>query len=151
MSFDSATFLANTQVEGKLETQFTPIPAREYIGLIQKIEAKEQQKPDNTGVWTIADIHIAGDDAAAKEATGRASPTVRDSLFLDLENGKLATGKNKNIALGRYLEATGQNGVVGNPFQLLLGKMVKIQVANEPDKKDPSKIYSKVKAVGKAM
>jgi len=149
--FDSNSFLQSQNVEGKLETQFSPIPAGEYIGLIQKMEAKEQQKPDNTGVWTIVDMTIAIDDARAKEATGMSNPTIRDSLFLDIENGKLATGKNKNIALGRYLEATGQNGVVGNPFTLLMGKMVKVQLAVEPDKKDPQKIYNRVKAVGKAQ
>lgn len=148
--FDSNSFLQSQTVEGKLETQFTPIPAGEYVGLIQKLEAKEQPNDKQPGqVWTIVDIHIAIDDARAKEATGMQNPVVRDSLFLDMENGKLATGKNKNIALGRYLEATGQNGVVGNPFSLILGKMVKVQCAVEPDKKDPSKIYTKVKAVGK--
>lgn len=147
--FDSNSFLQSQTVDGKLETQFSPVPAGEYIGLITKLEAKEQNKPDNTGVWTIVDVTIAIDDARAKDATGMANPTIRDSLFLDMENGKLATGKNKNIALGRYLEATGQNGVVGNPFSLISGKMIKVQVAVEPDKKDPSKIYNRVKAVGK--
>ena len=149
--FNSDDFLNSQNTEGKFETQFTPIPAGEYIGLIQKLEAKEQQKNDNSGVWTIVDIHIAIDDARAKEATGLPNPIVKDSLFLDLENGKLATGKNKNVALGRYLEATGQNGVVGNPFKLLQGKMVKVLCVTEPDKKDPTKLYTRVKAVGKAM
>ncbi len=148
--FDSNAFLQSQALDGKLETQFTPIPAGEYIAMISKLEAKEQPKKDNTGVYTIVDVTLLIDDARAKEATGMPNPSVRDSLFLDIENGKLATGKNKNIALGRYLEATGNNGVAGNPFQLIQGKIVKVQLVVEPDKNDPTKLYNRVRAVGKA-
>ena len=152
MTFDPQSFLNDQSVDGKLETQFTPIPAREYIALIQKIEARQMAKTSEPGEWTVADFTLAIDDAAAKEATGLANPTLRDSVFLDIDpaTNKLAQGKNKNIALGRYLEATGLNGQVGNPFQMLLGKMVKIQVVVEPDKKNAQNVYARVKAVGKA-
>lgn len=150
--FDAAAFLTQTQVADKLETQFSPIPAREYIGMITKFEAKQQPNKENTGMYTIVDVFIAIDDAAAKEATGMANPVVRDSMFLDIgPDGKLETGKNKNIALGRYLEACGVNGQPGNPWQLMQGKMVKVQVTVDPDKNDPKKLWNRVKAVGRAM
>jgi len=149
--FNPQEFLSQQNTDGKFETQFTPIPAGEYIGLIQKLDAKEQSKPDGSGVWTIVDIQIQIDDARAKDATGLPNPMIKDSLFLDIENGKLATGKNKNVALGRYLEAVGANGQPGNPFQHLQGKMVKVQCVVEPDKKDSTKLYTRVKAVGKAQ
>jgi hypothetical protein len=147
--FSSEEFLNQQTIDTKLETAFSPIPAGEYVGMLSKLEAKEQPKTDGTGHWTIVDLFWAIDDARAKEATGMESPQIKDSVFLDMENGKLATGKNKNIQLGRYLEALGLNGVPGNPFAAMRGKAAKLQVTVEPDKKDPTRVFNRVKAVGK--
>lgn len=148
-TFDSETFLNSQTADTAFSTQFSPIPAGEYIGMITGLAAKEQPKKDNTGVFTIVDITWQVDDARAKEATGRDAPTLRDSLFLDMENGKLATGKNANIGLGRLLDALGLNGQPGNPFQMMKGKIAKLQIVVEPDKTDASKLYNRVKAYGK--
>lgn len=146
--FDAQSFLTQQTLDTKLETQFSPIPAGEYVAMIQKIDAREQPKPDGTGVWTILEVSWQVDDARAREATGMATPTVRDSVFLDVANGKLETGKNKNIGLGRLLDAVGI-GPGDNPFQQLPGKAAKLQLVVEPDKKDATKIYNRVKAIGK--
>ena len=151
MTFNSDDFLNSQTIDSKLETSFSPIPAGEYIGMISKLEAKEQPKDDNSGVWTILNITWTVDDARARDATGMQSPTIRDSVFLDIDpdTKKLATGKNKNIGLGRLLEAVGLNGQPGNPFQMLPGKIAKLQVTAEPDKKDKDRIFNRVKAYGK--
>lgn len=151
MTFNSDDFLNQQEVTDKFETSFSPIPAGEYMGMITKREAKVQPKPDGSGDWTILDITWQIDDARARDATGMQSPTLRDSVFLDMENGKLATGKNKNVGLGRLLEALGINGQPGNPFNNMVGKIAKVQVVVEPDKKDPTKVYNRVKAYGKAQ
>lgn len=100
--FDKEAFLA-TAVEAQMETKFTPPPEGDYRAFIKDIDTAEIK---NQPVLVI--IYQFTDDSV-KELMGTDEPTVKDNIFLDFENGRLAIGKNRNIKLGALREAVGQN------------------------------------------
>lgn len=149
LTFDPSSFLTQ-ETDQQMDTQFILIPAGEYPAMIKKIDARQQQNPnDPSQVWTIIDITYAIDDQGVREETGLPEPSIRQSLFLDLDDsGKLATGKGKNVNLGRLREAVGLNKPgVAFSFDALVGQAVIVAVSHTPDKKDPEIIYANVKKV----
>jgi hypothetical protein len=148
-TFDPASFLT-TETSEQMDTKFPLIPVGEYPSLISKIEARQQESTKVPGeVWTILDVTYTIDDQNVRDETGLPEPTVRQSLFLDLdEAGKLATGTGKNVNLGRLREALGLNqpGQAFN-FQMLVGQACIVAITHNPDKNDPEIVYSNVKKV----
>ena len=116
MSEFNAEQFMQTEVEGQLETEFTPIPESEYRAVIKEV------KPDTTPkgspflelIWII-------DDQEVRDLIGMDEPTCRQTVWLDVnDNGSLAFGKNKNVGLGKLRDALGQNtGAPWSPTQLL--------------------------------
>jgi hypothetical protein len=116
MSEFNADQFMQTEVEGQLETEFTPIPEGEYQGVIKEI------KPDTTAkgspflevIWII-------DDQSVRDLIGMDEPTTRQTVWLDInEQGGLDFGKNKNVGLGKLREALGQNtGAPWSPLMLI--------------------------------
>jgi hypothetical protein len=103
-SFDKDTFLA-THVEGAMESKFTPYPVGDYRAFIDDVT------PGQIGDAMVLYVTYVLIDEKAKAFMGRDRPTLRDTIFLDFEeDGRLAMGINKNIALGALREAVGQNG-----------------------------------------
>lgn len=149
LTFDPASFLMQ-ETEDQMDTQFILIPAGEYPAMIQAVAARQQQNPNDPAVvWTILDITYVIDDQGVREETGQDTPTIRQSLFLDLlDTGKLDTGKGKNVNLGRLREATGLNQP-GQAFSFgaLVGQACVVAVSHTPDKKDPEIVYANVKKV----
>lgn len=149
LTFDPASFLTQ-ETSDQMDTQFILIPAGEYPALIKSVDARQQQNPNEpTQLWTILDVTYAIDDQGVREETGLPQPTIRQSIFLDLtEDGKLDTGKGKNVNLGRLREAVGLNQP-GQAFSFgsLAGQACVVAVAHNPDKKDPDVIYANVKKV----
>jgi len=149
LTFDPASFLTQ-ETSDQMDTQFVLIPAGEYPAMISKVDARQQQSTkDPAEVWTILDITYVIDDQGVREETGLPEPSIRQSLFLDLDPlGKLDTGKGKNVNLGRLREAVGLNQP-GQAFSFgaLLGQACIVAVAHTPDKKDPEITYANVKKV----
>jgi len=116
MSEFNADQFMQTETEGQLETEFTPIPEGEYRAVIKEV------KPDTTPkgspylevIWII-------DDQEIRDLIGMDEPTSRQTVWLDMnEQGGMAFGKNKNIGLGKLRDALGQNtGVPWSPLMLL--------------------------------
>ena len=107
--FNAEAFMT-TEVEGQLETQFTPIPEGEYRGVIKEVKADVTTKgsPVLEVIWII-------DDQEVRDLIGMDEPTSRQTIWLDVnEQGALEFGKNKNIGLGKLREALGQND--GSPW-----------------------------------
>lgn len=125
MSFDPEMFL-NTQTEDANETQFQPIPENEYTAVIDDLKPRVvNDKPVLDVVWAI-------DDEGVKAETGLDKPTVRQTIWLDVDSsGNLEAGKNKNISLGRLRDALKQNEP-GKPWspQMLLGNVARINVTH---------------------
>ena len=116
MSEFNADQFIQTETEGQLETEFTPIPEGEYRAVIKEV------KPDTTPkgspylevIWII-------DDQEIRDLIGMDEPTSRQTVWLDMnEQGGMAFGKNKNIGLGKLRDALGQNtGAPWSPLMLL--------------------------------
>ena len=107
-------------------------------------------KQDPSKQVTVTDIVYELDDQAARTATGLDTPTVRQSVFLDLTpNGKLDMSKGKNIGLGKLREALGLNDP-NKPFSFadLPGRAAIVTVEHTPGK-EPGDVYANVSKVGK--
>ncbi len=128
MSFDAESFLSGLQTDGALPTNYSPVPEGEYVATVDRLEVSppklEGQSPILGVFWKI-------DDPTNDQADGR-SP--RQSIFLDVTaGGKLDSGPNKNVKLGRVAKALGQDtsSPEWNPL-LLQGGAARIVVTNRP-------------------
>lgn len=142
--FDADSFMQTNFTEEN-ETKIVPCPAGEYAAKIERVDPKvtDSGKAMLNVTWEILDPNVLA-------ATGRSKVTVRQTIWLDIDNGALQFGPGKNIGLGRLREACGQN-VKGQPWQpaMLVGASAKVKTVLDPDKNDPSTIYDRVTAVAK--
>lgn len=147
--FNEQDFL-NTVQRDAVETKFTPVPVGEYSGTIKpgSVKVSSVNFRDGTVGKRFRCQWIINDDAV-KASTGMTEPTVRQEFLLDLtDGGALATGKNKNIRLGKIVEAGG----LPNPgwsLAMFDGVNAKVRVGHRADKDDPEVVYAEVQAVSK--
>ncbi len=148
--FDPNEFLADT-VTGANDTKYIPVPQGEYPAIIKSVNARQMaSKADASKMVTVADVVFEIDDATVRTATGLDTPTVRQSVFLDLTpNGKLDMSKGKNIGLGKLREALGINDP-NKPFSFsdLPGRAAIVGVEHTPGKNE-GEVYANVSKVGK--
>lgn len=140
--FNPDSFL-NTETDEAGETHYTPIPEGDYHALVDDVTAREAKDSQ------ILDVIYEIIDEALKELMGMDKVTIRQSIFLDIENGAMAIGKNKNIKLNKLRDALGQN-VSGKPWSPMMMKgagPVLIKTTQKPDDDDPEVIYSNVSRV----
>lgn len=143
-AFDADLFM-NTQFNESNATRMAPCPEGTYPAMISdtKIRVLDSGKVIMDVVWAV-------DDAGVKEKTGRDNPTVRQTVWIDLDpNGGLAFGDGKNVGLGRLREAVAQNtkGQAWSPA-MLKGRPARIKVTHRLDK-DSGDVYDQVSAVSK--
>ncbi len=106
-TFDPASFL-NTEVEASFETEFTPVPEGDFPAQI--LDVLPRTVNTKNGERVIVGIKWGITDQSVAEATGIEEPSVRQDLWIDMDdNGALATGVNQNIALGNLREVLDQN------------------------------------------
>ena len=136
-TFDAATFL-NQEVDGPMETNYTPVPANDYTAMVDDIDAREVTT--ERGKSIVLDITHLIDDPALADEMGMDRLTVRQGIFLDVDpNGAIPLGPNKNVKLGRLRAAVGQNQTGAWNFMMLKGAgPLRISVSVGPDKKDPT-------------
>lgn len=142
-AFNPDTFLNTETVEANA-TSYTPVPEGEFPSSIKAIKPRVL-----TDGRAVLDVTWIVDDETARQETGMAEPSVRQTLWLDLtESGSLDFGKGKNVALGRLRETLGQNAP-GKPWApgMLVGGVAKIKVTHSIDKRDNITINADVKAV----
>ena len=141
MSEFNADQFMQTEVEGQLETEFTPIPEAEYPGVIKEV------KPDVTAKGSpLLELIWIVDDQGVRDLIGLDEPTVRQTIWLDInEQGGLEFGKNKNIALGKLRDALGQND--GKPWSalMLIGQPATINIKHRLGSEGG--VFSEVKGV----
>lgn len=151
--FDPDAFLSGT-VDQEMDTSIPPIPEGNYKAIVEEVGARE------SGEYKLLDVTyelLEGEMGEGldeiKEQLGRKKLTVRQSIFLDVdESGAIAIGDGKNIGLGRLREAAGQNRS-GQPWSPLMLKGVGplvIGVTQRPDKNDETKVYNDVRRVAAA-
>lgn len=142
-AFNPDTFL-NTETEYASATSYTPCPEGEMPASIKAIKPRVL-----TDGRAVLDVTWIVDDETARQETGMAEPSVRQTLWLDTtESGGLDFGKGKNVSLGRLREALGQNAP-GKPWApgMLVGGVAKVKVSHSIDKRDNATINADVKAV----
>lgn len=100
--FDKEAFM-HAEVQGEMETERTLPSPDEYLAMVYGCEAVER------GDSPALNLTLDFIDEKALQDTGMDRVLLSDSLFLDIENGALALGKNKNTKLGQLREAVGQN------------------------------------------
>ena len=147
MAFDAQSFIDSTINESN-DTKIVPVPAGEYMGIIDKINARQWQSKDGTQTGITLDVTWIVEDAAVKELLGRETVTVRQGVMLDINaNGGLDTNTGKNVGLGRLREAVGKN-TPGEPFSftMLPGLAGKINVHHRIVGEDT---YAEVKGVAR--
>lgn len=146
--FDKESFL-NSTVTGANETKVTPVPEGEYTAMIDDLDIRTGEKDGKP--WASLSIKWYIPDEQLKALLGMEHPTVTDSIFLDMENGKLAFGPNKNVRLGRIREAAGQNDPKKPwSFAMLKGAgPVKIKVGSRPATDGSGDSYPTVERVAK--
>jgi hypothetical protein len=151
MTFDPTQFLDTTTTDSN-STSLAPCPVGEYTASIDKISARQWQKKDDPNVAGVTlDIFWKIEDESVKQATGRDKVICKQGIMLDMnDDGGLDCSKGANVSLGRLREAIGLN-VPGQPFSfnMLPGRMARVNVVHRPDPKDPEVIYAEVKAATK--
>jgi hypothetical protein len=147
-TFDPNAF-ANAQFTDANATTFAPIPEGEFVASVDKQAIRTTEKGN-----VILDVTWKIDDPQVAEETGIASPSVRQSIFLDITpSGGLDFGKGKNVGLGRLREALNQNNA-GQPWSFgnLVGAVAKIRVTQRIVRDDATgveNIYNDVRGVTK--
>lgn len=136
----SKTFSAETYINAVMDQPLErriPIPPNDYIGIINKIDARQWTSQKDTSKSGVAlDITIQLDlpfEVQQECQMDKPLFNMRDSIMLDLtESGSLDQGPGKNRRLRQYREATHQNEL-GKPFSPkdLLGQLVKVRVVHE--------------------
>ena len=123
-TFNADAFMA-TEVEQELETEFTPIPEKDYPALVKEIKPSvtPNGSPKMDVFWII-------DDQEVRTLLGHDEPMAKQNIWLDFHptTGALEFGKNKNIGLGRLRDALGQN--TGKPWKPsdLLGQVATVSI-----------------------
>lgn len=149
--FDPNQFL-NDSVTGANDTKYIPVPQGEFPAIIKAVNARQMPSKADPGKFvTVADVVYEIDDQTVRTATGLDTPTVRQSVFLDLTpEGKLDMSKGKNIGLGKLREALGLNDPNKSfSFADLPGRAAIVQVEHTPNEKSPGDVYANVSKVGK--
>jgi len=142
-TFNPDSFLS-TEVTEANATTYTPVPEGEHPASVKSV--KPRVLTDGRAVF---DVTWTVDSDEAREATGMAEPSVRQTIWLDVtESGGLDFGKGKNVGLGRLREALGQNSA-GKPWApgMLVGGAAIVKVGHSIDKRDGVTINAEVKAV----
>lgn len=128
------------------DTRRTPLPATDGV-VAQLGKPTFAEGEGKSGHWLRLNIPCKITDSGYLAQANREQATITYGIMLDVENGTIALGTNKNIKLGRLRDAAGVNG---QPLDKLEGQFITIKIGHRPDDKDPSIVYDEVTAVTKA-
>lgn len=147
-SFDPTSFLSST-VTGANDTVIVPVPRGQYMGIIEKVTARQWNSKDGTKSGIAIDVQWIVEDAQVKAELARDTVTVKQGIMLDTTpEGQLDVSKGKNIGLGRLRDAVGRNDPnVPFSFDQLPGSTARILVDHRPT--DDGSVFAEVKAVSK--
>jgi hypothetical protein len=117
--FDPDAFLSQT-VDGPLETEYKLVPVGEYRAMIddftsESVEQIDFNRRDGTpGAMTKFNCPFVLDAPQVALDLNRTKIVVMKQMILDIDDaGRIATGPNRNVELGRVRKAVGQEAVQG--------------------------------------
>lgn len=140
MPFDASSLL-NASVDKGMSTDYTNIPVGVYPAVADSIEFRQVSTKD--GERFILELHWKISSNSVEQETGRSRNTCKQSLWLDIVNGKLSIAKGHNVDLGRLRETLRQNQPGWKPADLI-GKNGRVTVTQELHK---GRTFSNVTAV----
>lgn len=129
----------------------TPIPVGDYNVQVDTGEKgiKLAQGTTKDGKsWKRLDLRcLIADPAGQLKETHGETPSITYGIMLDLDdNDRLDLGPNRNVKLGKVLEAAGKRKP-GWKVTDLYGAAFRIKIGHEPHPQDPTIVLSKVVAV----
>jgi hypothetical protein len=146
--FDPDAFLQQA-VDGPLDTEYKLVPVGEYKAMIddftsEAIEVIDFTRQDGTpGSMTKFNCPFVLDAPQVALDLNRQRVVVPKQMILDLDDaGKIATGPNRNIELGRVRKAVGQETTQGWGLPMLRNAgpcMVKVEHRSGVRKQDGSR------------
>jgi len=149
--FNPDTFL-NMQVTGALDTQRIPIPAHDYVAVIDDIKPRKAKDSAILDVlWLVDGGTMTPEGKTVQQVTGLPKNVARQSIFLDLTpEGGLDLSKGKNVPLGQLRDALGQN----DPSKswspgMLKGQVAKITIKHRMADDGSGQMYTDVRGVTK--
>lgn len=148
--FDEEAFLHEVQGE-VFETEYSPVPEGDFTMQVKQGSTKIVNGQGKDGrPYRLYTSRVVIDSPEARAATNLEAPTARVRFFLDLNEAgtALASGKNKNVALGRLLKATG-NDKAGWTYAAIEGVPFTGQVKHVADNRDASRVFAEVIAFAK--
>lgn len=130
-------------------TKRTPLPVGETTAQIVEMEIANGTvaagKKNAGAPWARLDCKLEiTDPEYLKLFPGDAQ---RDKAFaflgimLDLQDGQIATGPDRNVRLGKLREAC---GVQGQPLNALNGQWLRIQIGHKPNPNEPGDVLAEV-------
>lgn len=150
--FDPNNFMPSTDEAGS--TTAPIVEPGEYLGIIDKAETRIITSGPNAKTpgrqLPIIEVTYKLEAPDFERDFGR-KPTVRQTIWLDMNGVKLDMGKGKNISLNKLRDAVGQNkaGQKWDANMLIGAGPVKVMVKNSPDRQSPDVLRAEVVAVGK--
>jgi hypothetical protein len=126
-----------------MSTVMEAMPEGDYSAMIEAYEVRAGTSKKGEPFHSL-DITWEIDAPEVKERLGRRKLTARQSMFLEVENGRLATGKGKNVRLGALREAINQNKPGWKP-SMLTGAAAKVHI--KPRILDDGRQFDDVTAV----
>lgn len=148
--FDEEAFLHEVQGD-VFDTEYSPVPEGEFVVTVKPGSTKIINGNGKDGrPWRKYTARAVIDSEEARKATNLEAPTARIAFFLDLNEAgsALASGKNRNVDLGRLLKATG-NDKAGWTYAAIEGIPFTGRVQHKPDPRDASRVFADVVAFAK--
>lgn len=134
--------LMNEVVEANA-TRRDPLPVGETTAQITKMGFSEGISKKSQQTWTRLDLTLEiTDPEYLAQVPGIPDKVVTNlGIMIDMNNGSIATGANKNIRLGRLREATGTNG---KPLAMMEGAFLRITIGQKPHPTEPDVVLDDV-------
>ena len=146
----SKLFDADALMNENLEANATkrdPLPVGETVAQIMELKMDEGvsgPKSKNPGTpWARINckLEITDPEYLSQIPGSPDKATTFLGIMLDMSDGRLATGPNKNIRLGKLRDAAGVNG---KPLNMLIGQFIRIAIGHKPHHEDPEQVVDEV-------
>ena len=148
MSIFDVSSIMNVELAQELDTVSIPHPEGDYMFKIVKMEPRAWTKKDDPTKNGVAlDITLEAMDQDVLTELGVEKCIIRGGIPLEIaDDGKtLAQGSNKNVPLGKFLDAVDCNRP-GVPLTAALNQIVMVKVVHEIVDEVP---YAKAKKFAK--
>lgn len=112
-------------------TRRDPLPQGETMAQIMELKFSGGISQKTGNPWNRMDctLEISDPEYLSQIPGSPEKATTTLGIMLDMNNGQIATGPNKNIRLGRLRAAAGVNG---KPLSALQGQFVRITIGHKP-------------------